>query len=95
MIPGFNGRFVHMEQYTLAYWDVKEGSILPEHSHPNEQTSQVISGKFEMTIGGTTEVFEPGQVATIPGDVIHSGKALTDCQITDVFSPARPEYAND
>ena len=93
-IPGFHGRFVHMENFTLAYWQVKAGSVLPEHSHVNEQSSQVTKGKFELTIDGQTEIYEPGQVATIPANVVHSGKAITDCEITDVFSPARPEYSN-
>ena len=84
-----------MENFTLAYWQVKAGSVLPEHSHVNEQSSQVTKGKFELTIGGQTEIYEPGQVATIPANVVHSGKAITDCEITDVFSPARPEYSND
>lgn len=94
-IPGFHGRFVHMEAFTLAYWEVKAGSVLPEHSHINEQSSQVTEGKFELTIDGKTEVYESGQVATIPSNVVHSGRAITDCKIADVFAPARPEYSND
>ena len=93
-IPGFHGRFVHMEGFTLAYWEVKAGSELPEHSHVNEQSSQVTEGEFELTIDGETEVYKPGQVATIPAHVVHSGRAITDCKITDVFAPARPEYSN-
>ena len=94
-IPGFHGRFVHMEGYTIAFWEVKAGSVLPEHSHINEQSSQVTEGKFELTIDGETEVYEPGQVATVPANSVHSGRALTDCKITDVFCPARPEYSNE
>ena len=94
-IPGFHGKFVHMEGVTLAYWEVKAGSILPEHSHVNEQSSQVTEGQFELTIDGKTEIYVPGQVATVPAHVVHSGRALTDCKITDVFAPARPEYSND
>ena len=94
-IPGFHGRFVHMEGFTMAYWEVKEGAILPEHSHENEQSSQVTEGKFELTIDGHTQVYGPGEIATVQANVVHSGKALTDCKITDVFSPARPEYSND
>jgi len=94
-IPGFFGKFVHMEGFTMAYWEVKEGAVLPEHSHINEQSSQVIEGKFELTIDGKTEVYEPGQVATVPANTVHSGRALTDCKMTDIFCPARPEYSND
>ena len=94
IMPGFRGRFVHLEQYTQAYWEISAGSELPEHSHVNEQTSQVIEGEFEMTIGGETNVFKPGMIAKIDSNVVHSGKALTDCKIIDVFAPMRPEYTN-
>ncbi len=95
MIPGFRGKFVHMEHYTIANWDVDEGAELPEHSHINEQTSQVLEGKFEMTIEGDTMIYEPGMIACVAANVLHSGRALTPCKILDVFSPARPEYSNE
>lgn len=84
-----------MEGFTLAYWEVEKGALLPEHSHVNEQSSQVTEGEFELTIDGHTEVYKQGEVATIPANSIHSGRAITQCKITDVFSPARPEYSND
>ncbi|MEM6643292.1 MAG: cupin domain-containing protein [Bacteroidota bacterium] len=94
-IPGFHGKFVHMEGFTLAFWEVKKGSRLPEHSHSNEQSSQVIDGEFELTINGKKEVFKSGEVATVPSNAVHSGRAITDCQIIDTFCPARPEYSNE
>ena len=95
VIPGFRGRFVHMENYTIGFWEVDPGAILPEHAHVNEQTSQVTEGKFEMTIDGKTEILSPGKIVTIGAHVPHSGRALTPCKITDTFAPARPEYTND
>ena len=93
LLPGFSGKMIHTENMTLAYWDIKAGSILPEHHHVHEQVAaQVISGEFEMTLNGETKVMKPGDVAIIPSNVVHSGKALTDCQLLDVFSPAREDY---
>ena len=95
LIPGFSVRFVHSEKMTLAYWDIKAGSVLPEHSHPHEQVAaQVISGEFELSLEGETRVMRPGDVAVIPSNAIHSGKAITDCQLLDVFSPVREDYLN-
>ena len=34
LLPGFNAKMIHSEKMTLAYWDIKAGSELPEHSHP-------------------------------------------------------------
>jgi quercetin dioxygenase-like cupin family protein len=92
VVPGFNGRFLHTPNLTLAYWDIKAGSILPEHHHIHEMVVNLIEGEFEMTVGGETQILTPGMVAAIPGNVPHSGKALTDCRIIDVFYPIREDY---
>jgi len=33
-------------------------------------------------------------VVLIPSDAKHSGKALTDCTIIDIFNPVREDYIN-
>lgn len=93
LLPGFTGRMIHTENMTLAYWDIKEGSVLPEHHHVHEQVSaQVISGELELTLEGETRIMKAGDIAIIPSNAVHSGKAITDCQILDVFSPVREDY---
>ena len=92
IIKGFNGRFFHTNNFTIAFWEIQEGSLLPEHAHIHEQTSQVIEGKLEMLIDGVTTVLEAGMIANIPSNIVHSGKALTNCKVTDVFSPTREDY---
>jgi len=91
-MPGFLGAFLHAENMTVASWTVEAGSTFPEHSHPHEQISIVVKGKFELTLDGETDVLEPGRIAVIPADVPHSGRAVTDCEIIDVFSPVREDY---
>jgi quercetin dioxygenase-like cupin family protein len=92
IIKGFKGRFVHAEKFTIAFWEIEEGAILPEHAHIHEQTTQVIEGELEMTINGKTFVLQPGNIVVIPSNIKHSGKALTFCKVTDVFSPIREDY---
>lgn len=92
VVKGFHGRFVHMERYTIGFWEVESGSEIPMHSHDHEQTSQVIEGQFEMTVDGVTKIYEPGMIVTIPSNVLHGGKALTDCKLTDIFCPVREDY---
>ncbi len=89
---GFNARFVHTENMTLGYWDVVEGATLPMHSHFHEQVTQVLEGKFELTVGEKTLVYEVGQIVIIPPNVPHGGKALTDCKLFDIFCPVREDY---
>jgi len=92
IVPGFTAQFVHSEHMTFSYWQVKAGAVLPEHSHPHEQVANLIAGKFEMTVAGETKIIEPGMVAIIPPEAKHSGRALTDCYILDVFYPIREDY---
>ncbi len=92
LIPGFHGRFVHTEQATLVFWEIEAGAVLPEHSHFHEQTTCVMEGQFELTIAGETGVYAPGVVAVIPSHTVHSGRALTNCKVLDVFCPVREEY---
>jgi quercetin dioxygenase-like cupin family protein len=90
--PKFKAAFVHSGHMTLAHWIVERGAVLPEHSHVHEQVVNVIEGEFEMNIAGESKVLSRGLVAVIPSNVIHSGKALTECRIIDAFYPVREDY---
>jgi quercetin dioxygenase-like cupin family protein len=92
IVPGYRARFVHGDNLTLAYWEVDPGAELPEHSHPHEQIANVLEGEFELIVDGEKRVLVPGQVAVIPGNLPHSGRALTACRLLDAFQPAREDY---
>lgn len=91
-IPGFQGKPIHTEGMTLVYWEVQEGAVLPEHHHVHEQVANVLSGEFELTVGGKTQVMRKGDIAIIPSNATHSGRALSACEILDIFRPARADY---
>ncbi len=92
MFPGYTGRFIHTETMTFAYWEVKAGSVVPEHSHVHEQVAHVLEGKFTLTVDGVAMELEPGNVAVVPSNIKHSGIAVTDCKLLDVFCPVREDY---
>lgn len=92
ILKGFHAQFIHTDQLTMGYWDVEEGAVLPMHAHFHEQITTVFEGKFELTIGEETKVYEKGLVAVIPPNVIHGGRALTACKLFDIFSPVREDY---
>ena len=92
LVPGFTARFSHTQNVTLAFWEIRAGALLPWHSHPHEQISIMITGKFELTIGDKTEIIAAGSLGVIPPHATHSGKAITDCQIADIFFPVREDY---
>jgi quercetin dioxygenase-like cupin family protein len=92
IVSGFTARFIHTDNFTIAYVTIKAGAELPEHAHVHEQVTQVTEGELELTINGKTTVFKPGMVAVIAPNVKHSGKALTHCKVTDIFCPVREDY---
>lgn len=95
IIPGHFGKFIHTETMTFAYWQIQQGAKLREHSHPHEQVANLLVGEYELTVDGETKKIGKGSVATIPGHAVHSGVALTDCVILDVFNPVRKDYAQE
>jgi quercetin dioxygenase-like cupin family protein len=90
--PGFFGKLIHGDSSTLVLWDIKKGSVLPEHHHVHEQITCVTEGELEMVIGGEKYIFRAGDFHVIPSHVPHSARALTDVKVIDSFSPARDDY---
>jgi quercetin dioxygenase-like cupin family protein len=91
-MSGFKGKFVHSENMSVAQWRIGRNSMAPLHAHPHEQVTMVVEGEFELTIAGETKVVKPGVVAVVPPNVEHSGIAITDCLLIDIFHPVREEY---
>ena len=92
IVKGFTAKFIHAESMTFAYWQIIAGAGLPGHSHPHEQVVNMLSGEFALTVDGETRVLVSGDVVVSPPGAEHSGKAVTDCRILDVFHPVREDY---
>ena len=92
ILPGLLGKFVHGNNMSWAFWDVKKDCIVPNHNHIHEQIMHVQEGVFEFNLDGKTNNYGSNSVVVIPSNIPHSGIALTDCKIMDVFSPVREEY---
>jgi quercetin dioxygenase-like cupin family protein len=92
IMPGFRGRFIHSDAMTVGHWEIDAGSELPTHSHPQEMIINFMEGQFELTVDGETRPLTPGDVILVPGDVLHSGRAITDCRIIDIWHPPRDDY---
>ncbi|MGF1923443.1 MAG: cupin domain-containing protein, partial [Bacteroidia bacterium] len=58
----------------------------------HEQITEVREGEFQLTFAGETKIYKPGMIAVIPPHVEHSGVALTDCKLLDIFLPVREDY---
>ena len=93
MFPGLHVKFVHTDNMTMAYWRIEKGASIPSHSHHHEQVVNVIEGEFELVLDNEETIsLTPGKVLLIDPNVPHSGTAINDCRIIDVFHPARKDY---
>jgi quercetin dioxygenase-like cupin family protein len=92
LFPGLHVKFVHTDNMTVAYWRIEAGKAIPTHSHHHEQVVNVIEGEFELILKDELIHLAPGKVVLIEPNAPHSGKAITECRIIDVFHPARQDY---
>lgn len=92
MVPGIrrrtlsSGAQMHQMIVTLA-----AGSLLPEHQHPHEQITHVISGQLRMIVAGVPHDLGPGESICMPGGTPHGAQALADTLVVDTFSPPRAD----
>ena len=65
----------------------------PEHRHPHEQTSLVISGRVRFFIEGEERICEPGDVLHFPSNCLH-GATMMDEEVVliDIFTPLREDF---
>lgn len=85
---------------TLAYGDnslltefkLKKGKTLPTHSHPQEQTGYLVSGRIILSIGGQNYEVSPGDSWSIPGGTDHGAEITEDSVAIEVFTPLREDY---
>lgn len=92
--PGYMSKLIHTATNTINFIEVEAGRTVPEHKHVHEQVAFVLEGQFELTINGVPHVLDNGQYAVIPSNTLHSGRAITNCRLIDVFSPVREDYKN-
>ena len=93
MAPGIRRRtLVHGANTLMAAFTLDAGSRIPEHSHPEEQTGYLVSGRMTFHIRGEARETCAGDAWSIPGGVPHAVDVHEDCVALEVFSPARKDY---
>ncbi len=93
--PLLDRRLITGERIMLAHVYLKKGCIVPTHHHENEQITYVLEGRLRFWIGEEEKItFDvgPGEVLTIPSNVVHKAEALEDTLDVDVFSPPRQDW---
>ena len=88
-------RLITGERVMLAHVYLKKGSIVPRHSHENEQITYILEGGLRFWIGeDEAQVIDvmAGEVLHIPSLVQHKAEALEDTLDVDIFSPPRQDW---
>jgi quercetin dioxygenase-like cupin family protein len=70
----------------------KLGDSPPSHSHPNEQSGYVISGRYRIIFGDNDQAVGAGDSYTIPRDTEHRIEVIEPGEVIDFFSPPRKDY---
>lgn len=71
---------------------MKKGTVIPEHTHPNEQTGYLESGSLCYTIAGRTVILSKGEGIVIAAGVPHGCTVLEDTIDINTFYPPREDY---
>ena len=91
---GVLARTVDGEQCSVGAVELDPGSVVPEHSHPNEQLGIVVIGSVSFRVGDEERELGPGGTWCIPPNVPHEVKTGPNgAVVLDVFSPPRADWA--
>jgi quercetin dioxygenase-like cupin family protein len=95
--PSMRRQIITGELMTVARIYLKDGFLVPMHSHHNEQITQVISGVLKFRLGkdgDETIDVGPGQVIVIPANLPHEARVIGDVVETDMWAPRRDDWLN-
>ncbi len=95
--PLLTRQFITGAQAMVSRIMLAKDCLVPEHAHPNEQISLILSGALEFTFPGPDRSYRKliaraGQIVVIPGHVPHSAHALEDTENIDLFAPPREDW---
>ncbi len=86
-IDGVRGWIVQGRDQQVVFFDIDPIGEIPPHSH-GEQWGIVAEGEMELTIGGETRRYGPGDSYHIAAGVVHGAKFLSHFRAIDVFADA-------
>ena len=90
--PLLQRHFIVGENVMIARVLLKKGSVVPRHSHHNEQVTYILEGALKFFIEGKEIVVAAGEVLCIPPNLPHEALALEDTVDLDIFNPPREDW---
>ena len=93
MLPGVTRRAAYLDDVMITFFDFEPGSIVPEHHHPHQQITWVVSGTLEFDLDGAKRLLGAGDGVLIPPNTPHSAMTLEEpCRVLDAWHPVRDDY---
>ena len=93
LAPGALSHIVTGLNMTLSFAHLEAGSYFPVHTHPYEQMMLLLVGELDAILEGKLYRMAPGDVILFPEGSMHGAQMRdVDCEIVDVFTPARADY---
>ena len=92
---GLSRRLISTDRMMLAQVFLEKGSIVPHHSHENEQLTYILEGKLRFWLGeDESQVVDvaAGEVLHIPSWLPHKAEALEPTLDVDIFNPPRQDW---
>ncbi len=86
-VPGVRGWLSQGKDRQIVFFEIEAAGEIPLHSH-GAQWGIVVEGEMELTIGGETGRYGPGDSYVIPAGVEHGAKFLSRIRVIDVFADA-------
>ncbi len=93
LTPGVRGKVVLSGEHIMLFLvEMKGGSSIPYHRHPNEQMGLCLKGKAIFKTEKEENIIEEGITYRFPPNEEHSVEALDHSRFLDVFAPPRKDY---
>lgn len=90
---GVIARALEGDRLSLAVVELDPGSVVPEHSHENEQLGMVLSGSLEFRVGDEVRDLGPGGTWRISANTPHEVRTGPEgAVVIDVFAPVRADW---
>lgn len=80
------------QQLMVTQMHYQKENIIPFHSHPNEQTGYILSGRIRIRTRDSQHELGPGDTYAIPANVEHSIQIIEDAEEVQVFTPPREDF---
>ncbi len=90
---GIERQMVVGQNLMLCRFRFAPNLVTPEHSHPHEQMSVVVSGRVRFFVEGEERIAAPGDVLHFPPDCRHGATMMEEeVVLLDIFSPVREDF---